>query len=34
MGSVGFFIDLILPDALWPLDSTERLIEMSTRDVS
>ena len=34
-GVSGFFIDIkILPIALWPLGSTQRLTEMSTRSIS
>jgi hypothetical protein len=31
MKSLDFSIDLILPVALWPLESTQPLTEMSTR---
>jgi len=34
MVSLEFFIDIILPAALWPLGSTQPLIEMSTRSIS
>jgi hypothetical protein len=34
MMSLEFFIDIILPVALWPLGSTQPLTEMSTRDIS
>jgi hypothetical protein len=32
--SLEFFIDIILPAALWPLGSTQSLTEMSTRNIS
>ena len=32
--SLEFFIDIILPAALWPLGSTQPLTEMSTRNIS
>ena len=31
IGSLEFFIDIILPAALWPLGSTQPLTEMGTR---
>jgi hypothetical protein len=31
--SLGFFIDINLPAALWPLGSTQSLTEMSTRKI-
>ena len=34
MVSLEFFIDIILPAALWPLGSTQPLTEMSTRNIS
>jgi hypothetical protein len=34
MGSLGFFIDLILPAALQPPKSTQPLTEMRTRDLA
>jgi len=34
MVSLEFFIDIILPAALWPLESTQPLTEMSTRNIS
>jgi hypothetical protein len=33
MVSLEFFIDIILPAALWPLVSTQPLTEMSTRNI-
>ena len=32
--SLVFFIDIILPVALWPWDSTQPRLEMSTRNIS
>jgi hypothetical protein len=34
MVSLEFFIDIILPAALWPLGSAQPLTEMSTRILS
>jgi len=34
MVSLEFFIDIILPAALWPMGSTQPLTEMSTRNIS
>jgi len=34
MASLEFFIDIILPIALWPWESTQPLTEMSTRIIS
>jgi len=34
MVSLEFFIDIILPAALWPLGLTQPLTEMSTRNIS
>jgi len=34
MVSLEFFIDIILPDSLWPWGSTQPLTEMSTRKLS
>ena len=34
MVSLEFFIDIILPAALWPRGSTQPLTEMSTRSIS
>jgi hypothetical protein len=34
MVSSEFFIDIILPAALWPRGSTQPLTEMSTRNIS
>jgi len=31
---LDFFIDIILPAALWPLESTQPLTNMSTRNIS
>jgi hypothetical protein len=31
---IGFFMDIILPVALWPLGSTQPLTEMSTTNIS
>ena len=32
--SLEFFIDIILPTAIWPLSSTKPLTEMSTSNIS
>jgi hypothetical protein len=34
MVSLEFFIDIILPSALWPLGLTQPLTEMSTKNIS
>ena len=32
-GFIRFFIDIILPAALWPFELTQPLTEMSTRNI-
>jgi len=34
MVSLEFFVDIILPAALWPLESAQPLTEMSTMNIS